>query len=88
MTAKFKPDEVTWLSKELAENLIKKYPQKINNDGEFVVQSSAERTQEANLRDCLKKIQNYISDASFIKKKRIETEEPQWVKEKAIEVSF
>eukprot|EP01129_Flabellula_baltica_P010987 TRINITY_DN4719_c0_g2_i1.p1 TRINITY_DN4719_c0_g2~~TRINITY_DN4719_c0_g2_i1.p1 ORF type:complete len:184 (-),score=31.05 TRINITY_DN4719_c0_g2_i1:98-649(-) len=82
---KFKPREVDWLSEELAKNLESLYAEKMNNDGEFMVYSSAERTQDANLRDCLRKLKHYLNESSYVKKDRIPTEPPDWIREKAVE---
>lgn len=72
------------LSIEEKEIIIKKLVNKINIAGELIVVSQSERSQHRNKELAIKKINELISKALKVKKKRIPTRTPRSVKEKRL----
>ena len=69
-----------WVSEETKKQLFELYPNKINNEGYFVLTSQEHRTQDQNKKEAIKKLQNIIDIASIPVKERViepfkETEE-------------
>lgn len=60
-----------WINEEVKKQLFELYPNKINNDGYFVLTSQEHRTQDQNKREALKKLQDIIDFASIPKRLRI-----------------
>lgn len=54
--------------------------------GELVIVASTQRKQEANMRECLHKLDAMLEEASWLPKERIITTPPAWSKEKRLEV--
>lgn len=54
-----------WLSEEVRQNILSKHKNKINKSGELIITSEVSRYQMRNLSDCLQKIQDMITEASY-----------------------
>eukprot|EP01089_Gocevia_fonbrunei_P004088 TRINITY_DN1406_c0_g1_i1.p1 TRINITY_DN1406_c0_g1~~TRINITY_DN1406_c0_g1_i1.p1 ORF type:complete len:170 (+),score=20.73 TRINITY_DN1406_c0_g1_i1:31-540(+) len=78
---RFNIEEADWLDDEIKERLQELHPNKINKQGEFVLTSEKHRTQEANHKDAIAKLGEYIEEASIPVKERIATKPPAWMKE-------
>jgi protein subunit release factor B len=68
---RFKVDTAEWIEQETKERLRELYPNKINNEGEFILTCQEHRTQEQNRKEAEKKLQMIIHEASQPKKIRI-----------------
>lgn len=61
----------SWISEEVKKQLFELYPNKINNDGYFLLTSQEHRTQDQNKKEAIKKLQEIIDIASIPKKERV-----------------
>jgi protein subunit release factor B len=68
---RFKVESAVWIESSTKERLHELYPNKINNDGEFILTSQEHRTQESNRKEAEKKLQMIIYEASQPKKVRV-----------------
>jgi len=71
---RFNIENAEWISPEIKSRLIELFPNKINNNGEFLVTSQEHRTQEENKKEAAKKLQMIIYEASQPKNERIHHE--------------
>jgi ribosome-associated protein len=83
---RFKPKDAHWIPVEMRDRFIALNQSRINNDGDMVITSQAQRKQDQNLEDCVSKLKQYLDQASLIPKERIATEVPEHENEKRIEV--
>ncbi|KAG0231068.1 hypothetical protein BGW41_002324 [Actinomortierella wolfii] len=65
---RFAVDEALWLPPYVREQLKTKESNKINKNGELVMQSDAKRTQMANLDDCMSKLYDLIMETAQLPK--------------------
>ena len=72
------------LTSEEKNNIFEKLPNKINSIGELIVVSQSERTQLRNKELAIKKLNELITNALKVEKKRIRTRTPKSVKEKRL----
>jgi ribosome-associated protein len=77
----FDVDASSLLSEEEKAKLQKKWPNKINEEGEFRISSSQHRSQAANKEHVIKKFYLMLEKALKKEKKRIPTKIPDEVKE-------
>ena len=82
---RFKISEAEWLDEEVKIKLNKDQANKINKSGELCLQTQTHRTQEANKKEAIEKLNEYIELAKQKKKERIPTQVPQWAKEQRIQ---
>lgn len=68
---RFNVNESDWLTKEAKERLRELYPNKINNEGFFILTCQEHRTQVKNKKEAMKKLQEFIDLASMPKKERV-----------------
>lgn len=68
---RFHVSSSTWLNDDVKKQLFELYPNKINNEGFFVLTSQEHRTQDQNKREAVKKLQDIIDLASLPKRERI-----------------
>lgn len=68
---RFKLDSAQWLTADIRKRIRELYPNKINNDGEFMITSQEHRTQEMNRSEAQKKLKMLIYEASQPKHERI-----------------
>jgi len=66
------------------QKIIKKWANKIDKDGNFIVASQSERSQSQNRKKAIDKLQSFINIALKPTKKRMATVAPFWVKEKRL----
>jgi len=81
---RFDINEADWMSPELRERFKEVHEHRITKNGEFVIVSNKERTQELNIRDCFDKLKKLIHEAAIVPKERIETVAPEWTKERRL----
>jgi protein subunit release factor B len=60
-----------WITEEVKKQLFELYPNKINNEGFFLITSQEHRTQDQNKKEAIKKLQEIIDIASVPKKERV-----------------
>jgi len=82
---RFNVSEADWMGEELKERFLEVHASKITKSGEIVIVSQKERRQEANIRDCMERLEEYLEEASVIPKERKPTKAPAWAKEKRLE---
>jgi protein subunit release factor B len=78
---RFVVDEATWIPEQVRERFLGVASNRINKEGEFVIQSDTERTQNGNKQSCLKKLEDMLARAAIAPKDRLESVEPEWVGE-------
>ncbi|NCO23116.1 aminoacyl-tRNA hydrolase [Candidatus Kuenenbacteria bacterium] len=72
------------LNTDQKQKIIKKWANKIDKDGNFIVASQSERSQSQNRKKAIDKLQSFINIALKPTKKRMATVAPFWVKEKRL----
>jgi len=72
------------LNTDQKQKIIKKWANKIDKDGNFIVASQSERSQSQNRKKAIDKLQSFINIALKPTKKRKATVAPFWVKEKRL----
>ncbi|MES2622163.1 MAG: alternative ribosome rescue aminoacyl-tRNA hydrolase ArfB [Bacteroidota bacterium] len=77
----FKIDDSSLLNEMEKEKLLKKWPNRVNEEGEFKICSSQHRSQSANKEHVIKKFYLMLEKALKKEKKRIPTKAPKEVKE-------
>lgn len=77
----FDIDRSALLNEQEKEKLLKKWPNRINEEGEFKICSSQHRSQSANKEHVIKKFYLMLEKALKKEKKRIATKVPREVKE-------
>lgn len=83
---RFKIDEADWIPESVRERLKKKQGGRINKDGEFAIMSQKHRFQDANLKDCFDKLEEFLKEACIVPKKRKKTKPPAYAKENRLQV--
>lgn len=68
---RFKVENAEWIERETKERLKELFPNKINNEGDFIITCQEHRTQEQNRKEAERKLQMIIHEASQPKKFRI-----------------
>ena len=68
---RFKLENADWIESKIKERVKELFPNRINNEGEFIICSQEHRTQEMNRKEAEKKLQMIIFEASIPKKERI-----------------
>jgi peptidyl-tRNA hydrolase ICT1 len=68
---RFHVPSCSWITEEIKKQLFELYPNKINNEGFFLITSQEHRTQENNKKEVIKKLQEIIDIASVPKKERV-----------------
>lgn len=68
----------SWIPQEVLERLIARNGHRITKSGELVIVSQRHRTQSANMKDALDKLQQLLEDANQKPLERIETTVPEW----------
>lgn len=74
----------TWIPEAVRGRLIEIFPTKMNKEGQLVITAHGQRTQKANRRDALEKLHGMLETASSLPEERIQTEVPEWSKEKRV----
>ncbi|PAV80108.1 hypothetical protein WR25_11853 [Diploscapter pachys] len=72
---RFNLAKAVWLSEELKKALSEKYASRINNQGEFIIESDRTRERHLNLADCFDKLRCSIYEVQENLYARQETEE-------------
>ncbi|CAD6197425.1 unnamed protein product [Caenorhabditis auriculariae] len=72
---RFKLSEADWLSEELRTGLQQRYSHRLNNSGEFIIDSDRTRERHLNVADCFDKLRSAIYEVQSAATKRVETEE-------------
>lgn len=60
---RFNIETAEWIPEEVKARLKEKFPNRINQEGEFFMNSSRFRTQTQNIRDAIEKLQEMIDEA-------------------------
>lgn len=83
---RFHIESADWLSEVCKKQLVEQHPNKINNEGFFIMTCQEHRTQEQNKRELLKKVQFILDQANILKCERIVEPfvEPEELEEKRI----
>ncbi len=68
---RFNLDSAQWITENVRKRIRELYPNKINNEGEFIITSQEHRTQEMNRSEAQKKLKMIIFEASQPKHERI-----------------
>ena len=68
---RFHVESCNWMDVDIKKQLKELYPNRINNDGFFVLTSQEHRTQGENKKEAFKKLQNYVDLASVPVKERV-----------------
>ena len=55
-----------WLPDHVRKKLLIEQKGRVNKDGELIIASSAQRTQDANFKDALRKLQAFVDSASHV----------------------
>ena len=66
------------------QKIIKKWADKIDKEGDFIVASQSERSQSQNKKEAIDKLQDFVNFALKPVKKRVITKPPFWAKEKRL----
>jgi len=74
----------TYFPLEIHQRLLKKLFSKLTIAGEIIIRSEAFRDQEANKKDALKKLNEMLTQALFVQKKRIKTKPSRGAREKRL----
>jgi len=81
VTGRFNVFQAKWMGEEVRMRFVEMNRNRITKDGDFVFYSEKERTQGGNMRDCNKKIENWVKEAMVVPEERIETDMPMWTNE-------
>ena len=73
-----------WLPTWVRERLVAMQQNRINAQGELVVQSDRNRSQHDNLSDCLRKLQSFIEEASSVPNREASDEKKKKLKSKVL----
>ncbi|KAJ3036450.1 hypothetical protein HDV00_002734 [Rhizophlyctis rosea] len=65
-------DEADWLPPEVRAKLLEQNPNRVNKNGEFMVQSESFRTQGGNYAACIDRLHESITLAAFVPKETSE----------------
>ena len=84
VTLKWSVTKSPSLTDSLRERIQKKYPRKINNEGDMVIYSHRFRDQGRNVTDCLSKLQELIREAAKQNKRRVPTKTPYGAKKRRL----
>jgi protein subunit release factor B len=74
----------SWIPAPVRDRLVEVFPTRMNKEGELVITAHGQRTQKANRKDALDKLHDMLEVASNPPEERIQTEVPEWSKEKRV----
>lgn len=68
---RFKPAQADWIPEDIRNRLIQQHEHKINKFGELIITSQEHRTLIQNRDVCVKKLKEFIQEASIVPKERV-----------------
>jgi len=72
------------LTQKQKEKIINRWPNKIDQKGNFIIYSQKERSQYQNRQEAMQKLQNFVALALNPVKKRITTKPPYWTRRRRL----